>query len=131
MGFHSPAISHNQLNYSFKHWFATGVHHIRRPNLKNKSATFASTNFLIKRWNGDALQANLYALVGAGVSELGADSETSGFGSLQFDIEDRDYYFLAKHERVFNKNGTDLEQTIVRAGLSPYVVGYDLSLIHI
>jgi len=125
MGYHSPMISHNQINYSFKYWFAAGVHHIRRPNIKNRHATFASTNFLLKRWNGSGLQANLYSVFGAGVSELGPTSEPSGLGLIQFDIEDRRLYFLAKHSAVVNEERSDMQQTVVRFGFAPYVVGYE------
>lgn len=125
MGFHSPLLSHNQLNYSFKYWFATGLHHIRRPDQSGRHATFASTNFLLKRWNGEGLQANIYANIGAGQSQLGPTPEPSALGLLQFDIEDRDYYFLIKHYGIFNDEGTDLTQTTIRAGISPYVVNFD------
>lgn len=121
MGYQSPIVAHNQLNYSFKHWFALGLHHIRRPGQNNRTANFASANFLLKRWNGEGLQANLYAVLGAGNSDLGESSETSGLGLLQFDIEDRNYYFLAKHLQVANEKGKDLQQSVVRLGISPYV----------
>lgn len=125
MGYHSPIVSHNQINYSFKHWFAAGVHHIRRPTLDNKYGNFASTNFLLKRWNGERLQANIYANIGLGHSKLGDTSKAAGLGLIQFDIEDRDYYFLAKHLQIYNDNRSDFAQTIVRAGISPYVVNYN------
>lgn len=125
MGFHSEALSHNQLNYSFKYWFATGLHHIRRPNQSGGHGTFASANFLLHRWNGEGFQANIYGNLGVGQSELGKDSKFSGLGLLQFDIEDRDYYFLAKHFRIQNDDRTDLAQTVIRAGITPYVVNFD------
>lgn len=125
MGYQSPFVSHNQLNYSFKHWFAAGIHHIQRPNMNSRSATFASANFLLKRWNGKGLQANIYSVIGAGHSELGPDARTSGFGLVQFDIENRDYYFLVKHQLVANSERTDFSQSVVRLGISPYVESYD------
>jgi hypothetical protein len=125
MGYHSPILSHNQINYSFDYWFAAGLHHIRRPNLDARSGTFVTANFLMKRWNEEGLQANFYLNLGFGDSHLGENSQTSGIGSIQFDIEDRDYYFLAKHLQVVNSERTDLDQTIVRAGFTPYVDGFD------
>ncbi len=124
MTYQSPSLTHTQLNYSFRHWLAAGVHHIAIPNQK-KSATFASVNLLLKRWNGSGLQANLYTILGAGQSHLGESRETSGLTGLQFDIEDRDYYFLAKQTQIFHKKGIDLKQTIVRTGFSPYVDPFD------
>jgi hypothetical protein len=125
MGYHSPIVTHHQLNYSFEYWLAAGVHHIRRPQLDNRFATLGSVNLLLKRWNGEALQSNLYALLGAGESQLGPTAETSGLAGIQFDIEDRDYYFLARHLHIGNERRADLNQTIVRAGVTPYVDGYD------
>ena len=126
MGFHSPRMTHNQINYSFQYWWAAGVHHLTRPDKKHdKSATVASTNFLLKRWNTNHLQANIYMNLGGGHSELTGKSETAGYGLLQFDIEDRDYYFLAKHSQLVSEKVTDLRQSVVRAGITPYVDGYD------
>ena len=160
MGYHSPGLSHNQVNYSFEHWWALGVHHIRRTAWEGQHGTFATTNFLLKRWNGEKLQANVYMNLGVGSSSIGErggsarvflameSSETSAFGQkigetsigvegsqragiglLQFDIEDRNFYFLCKQLRIFNGWGagaqTDLTQTMVRLGLAPYVVNFD------
>lgn len=125
MGYHSAFLTHNQLNYSWKYWLATGVHHIRRPDLKNSHASFATANFLLHRWNGEGLQANIYAVVGGGQSELSGETRASGIAQVQFDIEDRDYYFLAKHVEAFNEDFVDLKQTVVRFGVTPYVGSYD------
>ena len=125
MGYHAPFMSHNQLNYSWRYWFATGVHHIRRHSVKNANATLGSLNFLLKRWNGSGLQANLYGVIGGGHSEISGDPKTIGMAALQFDIEDRDYYFLAKHQQLFNDKFTELEQTVVRAGVTPYIDPFD------
>lgn len=121
MGYHSPSLSHVELSYSFKHWFATGVHHYVIPSdTEDLHASFATANFLLKRWNSDAFQANLYAVAGAGQSELSGLAEGAGLGQLQFDIEDRRYYFLAKHTRIFTDKETDLEQSMLRIGFAPY-----------
>lgn len=125
MSYQSPIISHSQLNYSFEYWFAGGIHHIRRPNMSDRSATLASANLLLKRWNGDSLQANIYLSLGAGHSELGPQPITAGLGALQFDIEDRDYYFLAKHTLIGDTKRFELSQSVLRIGLSPYVEDYD------
>ena len=46
-------------------------------------------------------------------------------GMLQFDIEDRKYYFLAQYLQLTDSDDTQLEQTTVRAGLAPYVGNFD------
>lgn len=127
MGHHSPTMTHNQLNYSQQYWWAVGAHYFKRPQYEdNRQAAFLSTNFLLKRWNGAAYQANIYTVLGAGQSELlGGDPQNSGLGIVQFDIEDREYYFLAKHITVANEEQTEMTQSVVRLGLAPYVGGFD------
>jgi hypothetical protein len=121
MGHHSPMLTHHQLNYSATHWFAAGVHHFRRPDIgEPRHATFGTLNFLVKRWNEEALQANIYGVIGAGQSELTGTPRAAGLGLVQFDIENRRYYFLVKHLQLFNGDRDDLAQTAIRAGIAPY-----------
>lgn len=122
MGHHNPRMSHFQLNYSWKYWFATGYHHFSvRPQGSLKTANFLSTNFLLKRWNGEDFQANIYAAVGAGTSDISEESKAAGLGLLQFDIEDRKYYFLAKYMQTQSEDEAEIKQATVRAGVAPYV----------
>ena len=126
MGFHSPKFSHNQINYSLRHWVGFGIHYFNRPNLKeNKSATILSSNFLLKRWNHSLFQSNIYSVLGGGHSNFSGEGESVGFGLLQFDIEDRRYYFLAKHSQMINEDQRDLKQSTLRIGLAPYLEEYD------
>ncbi len=126
MGYHASIMSHNQLNYSVKHWFAVGVHHLRRPNLlTNNHATFATTNLLLKRWNGSSYQGNLYAVIGGGQSELSGKPEGVGVGMFQFDIEDRRYYFLVKHLELHNASQAEFRHSVVRVGIAPYEGDFD------
>lgn len=125
MGDHAPTISHIQLNYSWKYWAATGIHYFNfKHQNKQKSAIFASVNFLLKRWNKANYQSNIYAVFGAGESHLWQKSTGSILGLLQFDIEDRNYYFLTKYLHIQSAQSTDaveLKQATVRVGISPYV----------
>lgn len=126
MGNHTPFLSHHQLNYSFEYYFATGVHYISRPDKENRWASFASGNLLAKRWNGSGHQANLYINLGMGASALNeASAQPAGFGLIQFDIEDRDYYFLIKHLRSESDEQTEFHQSIIRFGITPYVDPFD------
>ena len=126
MGSHTPQLSHGQINYSLRHWFAPGVHHIKKIHPKGgRSATFASANFLLKRWNGKALQANLYTAWGVGQSNLTKPRQSVGYGMLQFDIEDRQYYFFAKQSRLFNGDRNDFRLTTLRVGFAPYVEDFN------
>lgn len=126
MGYHSPLLTHAQFNYSFRHWFAVGLHHFDVPNTNaNQFANFLSANFLLHRWNGAGFQANIYTVLGAGHSKLNQESIGAGLAKLQFDIEDRDYYFLTYYSQVQSESRTELRDFTVRAGLSPYVGKFD------
>ncbi|MCB0391630.1 MAG: hypothetical protein KDD58_10070, partial [Bdellovibrionales bacterium] len=126
MGYHSPQLSHIQLNYSWKYWWATGLHYIRQPDpTTKKEATLASLNFLIYRWNTKDLQANIYTVLGGGESHFTGQQENVGYAMGQFDIEDRNYYFLAKHLQMGHSPITHLRQTVFRGGFSPYIDPFD------
>ena len=128
MSYNQPDLNLLELNYSWKYWFATSVRHLNfNKDFLNKEAraTYASLNFLAYRHNTDKLQANLYLAGGAGVSNIDTKSKDSGFGLAQFDIEDRKFYFLAKHQVLFDKEDYELQISNVRAGMAPYVAPAD------
>lgn len=125
MGNHAPQFSQSQINYSHTYWFATGFHHLQsNRNQEIRNAQFVSGNFLLKRWNGDAFQANLYSVLGLGNSQLSGQQRTSGMFALQFDIEDRDYYFFVRSQSVDNGKEREHSMNRVRFGFSPYVENY-------
>lgn len=124
MGAHSENQTHLQVNYSWKYWFATGVHNIQRVS-DEKNISLLSANFLAKRWNTDRFQANLYGLLGAGQSEWGAYSESVYFTGAQFDIEDRKHYFLTKYKQVYNDDNTHYSNANIRLGFAPYVGSFN------
>ncbi|MCB0394120.1 MAG: hypothetical protein KDD25_06155, partial [Bdellovibrionales bacterium] len=118
--------SHVQINHSFQHWWALGFHRFQVASARSdKYAHFLSTNFLLKRWNGDSYQANLYSILGLGETRLVDEYQAGGLGGLQFDIEDRKYYFLAKYMEIRNSKEFEFQETNLRAGLAPYVAGFD------
>lgn len=126
MGHHSQTLSHNQINYSFRHWFASGLHYYRRPNIGgSNNALFATANFLLKRWNAPAFQANIYGFAGPGYSRLTSLDSFAGKAGVQFDIEDRRLYFLVKHVEIFNEDQRDLWRSTARIGIAPYIDGYE------
>lgn len=122
MGYHSPQLTHFQLNYSATYRFAVGAHHFAIPNSSPyRFANFLSANFLLKRWNGPSYQGNIYAVLGVGHSQMREQSVGAGLGKLQFDIEDRKYYFLTSYSQIQSEKGRELTDFVIRAGLAPYV----------
>jgi hypothetical protein len=125
MGHFSNELSEFQLNYSFKHWFAVESTVLSIPEMPENQALILSANILAYRWNTDQLQGNLYGSLGVGSSDLSGDRQNIGNAMLQFDIEDRKYYFLTKHQQVFGQEGVDLRLSLARLGFAPYVGKFD------
>src|SRR5687767_13025530 len=63
-----PSYSDNQALYSFTPKFAAGLNHWRfTKDEDNTEFGFARLNYLLKRFNGEDSQANIYLSSGAGI----------------------------------------------------------------
>ena len=81
-------------------------------------------NYLIKRWNAPASQANLYLKSGAGVAYNSDKTEPAAYTGLAADWEDR--RFFTSYENHFLYAG-DIEKHIqhkARIGIAPYIGDY-------
>lgn len=81
--------------------------------------------FLIISTSCTVDQGNLYLVVGGGLVTDNLDQSSGLLSKIQFDIEDRDYYFLTSYSRIDTRLNNELEDLVIRAGLSPYVAPYD------
>lgn len=79
-------------------------------------------NRLLKRWNGEGSQANLYAKVGAGQADpFGAGkAELSGFAGFAADWETR-RWFASYEMRATDYAGNKSLRHSGRAGVAPYI----------
>lgn len=81
-------------------------------------------NFLLKRWNAPASQANIYIKSGVGMAYGGDETAPAAYTGLAIDWEDR-RYFTSYENRFFT--ASDLESFVThkaRLGIAPYIGGY-------
>ncbi len=81
-------------------------------------------NRLLKRWNGESSQANLYVLSGVGLAQKGDSENAVGWAGGAIDWEDRRYF--VGYENRFIASGIIEESFMQRArvGIAPVLVPY-------
>lgn len=82
-------------------------------------------NRLLKRWNGESSQANLYLLSGIGLAQKGDSENAVGWAGGAIDWENRRYF--AGYENRFIASGLIEESFMQRArvGIAPVLVPYE------
>ena len=81
-------------------------------------------NYLIKRWNAPASQANLYLKSGAGVAYNSDETEPAAFTGLAADWEDRRFFTSYENHLLY---AGDIEKHVkhkARVGVAPYIGDY-------
>lgn len=118
--------------HSFTPFFAAGGSY-----LKEGDDTFsvARANLLLRRWNREDSQGNVYLSLGAGTetSPLVGEADRHGgvgFGELMADWEDRRFYVLAKHRVLIREDQApwlrgNIEMSQLRGGFAPYLGEYN------
>jgi hypothetical protein len=123
--------SNNQINYSFHQKWATGFNLWRfNRESDNKTSQFGLVrlNHLLKRWNTEDSQANIYLTSGIGVadSHFNADSTKLGLlGGFEGDWETRTLFTSLKYYQFNSPNLVDVSMTQARIGYSPYLADFD------
>lgn len=80
---------------------------------------------VLKRWNQDDSQGNLYLSSGAGGAEIKNNFKNGGFAAIEADWESRRYYVAYKGSMTkVESNGTWFRQ-MARVGVAPYIGGYE------
>lgn len=126
MGYHSADMSEQELNYSFRYWMAPSVQMLRlTKNTSRQDVYLGKMNFLVKRWNGENYQGNIYAHLGGGESRLSGKWRGVGHGGITADIEDRRFYFLTELASVRNSEKNEFSFWKARFGFAPYITGFD------
>jgi hypothetical protein len=115
----TSSIKEIKTHYSLKPTWALGVHGIAFDDV---SYGMVQSNFLLKRWNGDASQGNMYLFSGVGLSLRRQQSIMAHLGA-QADWETRHIYTYLSVDRYVDTVPIDL--MTFRLGVSPYLVGYD------
>ncbi|MGZ6469372.1 MAG: hypothetical protein ACXWQJ_18870, partial [Bdellovibrionota bacterium] len=80
-------------------------------------------DYLVKRWNEEHLQANIYAYGSYGVATMDSkNAKGAGLAGVETDAESRKYYASAKYEKMWGGKGAgrDFYQASGRIGIAPY-----------
>ncbi|MCE3254675.1 MAG: hypothetical protein K0R25_169 [Rickettsiaceae bacterium] len=80
---------------------------------------------VLRRWNQDDSQGNLYFIGGLGGAEMKNNSKSGGFGGIEADFEDRRFYLYYKNSLMKMDGEDSFFRETARIGVAPYKGGYD------
>lgn len=118
-----------QLFHALRYFYSAGFGHLSlRSDLddRTRDITYARLNYLLKRWNREAAQANVFVWGGAGRARIGGttDNRFAWHAGFQADYETRRVYSSFKselHESSVFSHRIDTLQL----GLAPYEHDYE------
>ncbi len=129
MSYNSPEMNELLLTYSFTPRFAFATTYLR----DSKSEFYIPrADFLLKRWNEEDSQGNLYASVGSGVEKYAGQNTSASLGEIVADWESRKYYVYLEHLYIKRDNTlnpdlptSDYNNTKFRLGFAPFLADYN------
>ncbi len=80
---------------------------------------------LLKRWNLEDGQANIYVSAGAGAAFQGARSNAAIFGGVMADYETRRFFLLYENDAAYAGDVMQYHWHSGRVGWAPYKVDYE------
>lgn len=112
-------------NYSITRWFSFGPHVVQIDEGRSKSTyVFPQFNFLLKRWNLERSQANVYLFGGPGYRDRLDKGSFSGFVGGQADFETRRVYMATMGQSILSTSKPYHYRWQVRVGVAPYLASY-------
>jgi hypothetical protein len=117
-----------QLFYAPRYFWSLGGGYLELDlmNGERREVTYARANYLVKRWNMESAQANVFVWGGAGsarVSEL-RDNRVAWNAGAQIDYETRRVYSSLKTE-LHRSSAFSHRIDTLQLGLAPYEHDYD------
>jgi hypothetical protein len=82
-------------------------------------------NYLLRRWNGDDHQANIYVFGGAGAHERNSRNRSAGLAGVEADYETTKVYFSSKFMSIYPELGDNHYSARYRAGVSAFPFEFD------
>ena len=129
MSFNSSQMNEILMTYSLKYDFAFGATYIRE---KKSEFYIPRINYLVKRWNNDDSQGNLYMSVGSGIEKYDSSHSNVRLAELVADWESRKYYIYLEHLYLLRDNKDnplwtqrDDNHTKFRLGFAPFLADYN------
>jgi hypothetical protein len=118
-------MSETSMTYTFRRQMAVGLE-LDRLLLGSRETHWGlvEINGLLKRWNGEHSQGNIYLLSGAGGLFSDFQEEWAGKWGLQLDYETRKFYTLLSFSS-WHSETIDTNYVLSRVGFAPFVAGYN------
>ena len=112
------------LNYTINGKDSVGIisEHERMQNIQFNTLQYTR---VLKRWNQENSQGNLYLHSGVGGAEINNSFKNGGFGSLEADWENRRYYVAYKGSATKLEGQNKWYRQMARVGIAPYIGGYE------
>lgn len=126
MTWNQPFMSDHWITYSFKPNMAIAGRFMRMEmDEGQQNYSGLQLDYLVKRWNGDDHQANIYVYGGGGAVDFSGSNGGAYFGGFEADAEDRKYFSLIKAEYMRTTVGEDFGHIEGRLGIAPYEAEYN------
>ena len=126
MAFNQPDMQDWQVLYTVARNLSLGVDYIHDTmSGTERFYLVPRISWLMKRWNGEDYQANIYVVGGAGGVRKDSAIELVGEGSVEADYETRKVYVSGKATVIGAKNTDTLAVYQFRTGFAPYAGEYE------
>lgn len=117
-----------QVFYAPRYFLSAGLGHTALDSDvdgRSRDITYGRLNYLVKRWNLESAQANIFTWGGAGAAATGEDvhSRFAWNGGAQFDYETRRIYASLKSD-YFDSQAFSHRIDTMQLGLAPYPHDY-------
>jgi hypothetical protein len=121
MMWNQPGTNDLMTTYSLTNNFALAGRYIRMNTLDGEMYVYMpQLDFLVKRWNEQTRQSNIYVFGGYGGENFLNESGVAGIGGIEADTESRFNYLSARYETILPSLGQRIHQYQLRAGVAAY-----------
>lgn len=127
MTWNQPFMSDHWITYSFQPDQAIAGRFMRMIMKDGEELNYSGLqyDYLVKRWNGDDHQANIYVYGGGGVANFMNENGGAYFVGFEADAENRKYFSLIKAEYMKPEVGDEFGHIEGRLGVAPYEAEYN------
>lgn len=129
MSYNNSKMNEVLLTYSLNPKFAVATSYLRD---SQSEFYIPRVNFLLKRWNNDDSQGNIYLSAGAGYEKFNSNNYGVRLGELVADWENRKYYTYFEHLYLNRDNDQNslipakgYNHSKLRVGFAPFLADYN------
>lgn len=128
MSYNNPEMNEIMLTYSLSPHFAVAGTYLRT---SESEFYIPRVNFLVKRWNNEDSQANIYFSGGTGYEKFSSKNYGVSLAELGVDWESRKYYIYFDHLYLNRSNDQnsllsdrEYNHSKLRLGTAPFLADY-------